>query len=296
MEHARAHGYPGARGACAERHRHRDGPRRRSDDARRPRAPPVVDRRLTPARSPGCTSSCTRSRRRRGLPAPLGEGDVAAPSRSAPGQRDPRRARARRDRLAERRARAGRRGRRAHVDRDGVLGADHRRATGRRRRGPAAACSSSLFLRHYDRAQLVPHVARGRHLAHRASQPSAAPSWRRSADGRAVQLGELSSGHENAPSWPAGRFRVTEDLPVSYEEMGARPSSVDSQHPACMPDVSIYRQSCRIPLYPTGARNHAVESDLRRKFPAIRRSEGVSRPQTGVTGFRRLVNSRSFCS
>jgi hypothetical protein len=36
---------------------------------------------------------------------------------------------------------------------------------------------------------------------------------------------------------------------MRYEEMGVRPSSVDSQHPACVPDVSLYRQSCQIPLY-----------------------------------------------
>ena len=38
--------------------------------------------------------------------------------------------------------------------------------------------------------------------------------------------------------------------PSQLEEMGDRPSSVDSQHPAFMPDVSFYRQSFRIPLYP----------------------------------------------
>src|SRR5919109_2628930 len=40
------------------------------------------------------------------------------------------------------------------------------------------------------------------------------------------------SRRENAPSWPAGRFRVTEDLPCYEKKMGVRPSSVDSQHPA----------------------------------------------------------------
>jgi hypothetical protein len=79
-----------------------------------------------------------------------------------------------------------------------------------------------------------------------------------------------------------------------YEEMGVRPSSVDSQHPACLPDVSLYRQSLPRPLYLMNLQFslHKQEKiDPNFAPPHRRRSKPA---QTGVTGFLRSENRRSF--
>ena len=81
-----------------------------------------------------------------------------------------------------------------------------------------------------------------------------------------------------------------------YEEMGVRPSSVDSQHPACMPDVSLYRHFCRIPLYPIPAIFLPPGISAEAGHPCTLTRAGDGADQTGVTALRRVAKLRSFAS
>ena len=71
-----------------------------------------------------------------------------------------------------------------------------------------------------------------------------------------------------------------------YEEMGVRPSSVDSQHPACLPDVSLYRQSLLQPLYLIVLKFLVQLAEYG--------SNLCDAVQTGVTGLRRSEKARSL--
>jgi hypothetical protein len=88
------------------------------------------------------------------------------------------------------------------------------------------------------------------------------PGTREPTRGALKERSSLKKGslRENTPSWPAGCFRVTEDLPRFYvcERLARRLWIRSIQRN--VPDVSLYRQSCRIPLYPITKVSHPGRS------------------------------------
>ena len=250
---------------------------------RRARSPSSIDRLH-------CDARLRRGSRRRS-----GEGDVAAPPGPPPGQRDPHGRRPSRDRLAERGARTG------SPPTSRTPGSCSRArcrppgaARAARSRWPADGCSWRCSCATTRPARAEAPIYR-RRRDYRLAQPHPAGSGAEldQASWSTHRL-ETGSGRENAPSWPAGRFRVTEDLPVCMRKWEfARRLWIRSirRHAGCvlisaiLPDSFIPHGcnfSCTCNCTEICGRGH---SD---RIPA-----GAA--QTGVTGFRRFGERRGPC-